>query len=143
MDFSTNRHSIYKLTFHLVVVTKYRHKCITINMNERLKEIAKDIFPKFHCDIIEMETEEDHCHILFDAKPQTELVRLVNNFKTVSSRLLRKEFKEHLKPFLVTEGNPLGEKPKFWGNSYCLVSTGGAPLDIVAQYVRNQDKPKH
>ena len=82
-----------------------------------------------------METEEDHCHILFDAKPQTELVRLVNNFKTVSSRLIRKEFAEHLKPFYW--------KTKFWSNSYCLVSTGGAPLDTVAQYVRNQDKPKH
>jgi putative transposase len=82
-----------------------------------------------------METEDDHCHILFEAKPQTEIVKLVNSFKTVTSRLLRKEFTEHLKPFYW--------KPKFWSNSYCIVSTGGAPLDIVAQYVRNQDKPKH
>ena len=135
MDFNTNRHSVYKITFHLVVVTKYRHKCINKEMNERLKEIANDLFPKFHCEIVEMETEDDHCHILFEAKPQTEIVKLVNSFKTVTSRLLRKEFAEHLKPFYW--------KPKFWSNSYCIVSTGGAPLDIVAQYVRNQDKPKH
>ncbi len=133
MDFSTNRHSVYKIIFHLVVVTKYRHKCINKAMNERLKEIANDIFAKYQCSIVEIETERDHCHILFEAKPQTEIVKLVNSFKTVSSRLMRKEFSEHLKSFYW--------KPYFWSNSYCIVSTGGAPLEIVKNYIQNQSKP--
>ena len=133
MDFSTNRHSVYKIIFHLVVVTKYRHGVINKAMNERLKEIAHDIFAKYQCSIIEIETESDHCHILFEAKPQTEIVKLVNSFKTVSSRLIRKEFSEHLKPFYW--------KPYFWSNSYCIVSTGGAPLEIVKNYIQNQSKP--
>ena len=133
MDFNTNRHSVYKIIFHLVVVTKYRHGVINKAMNERLKEIAHAIFAKYQCSIIEIETESDHCHILFEARPQTEIVKLVNSFKTVSSRLMRKEFSEHLKPFYW--------KPYFWSNSYCIVSTGGAPLEIVKNYIQNQNKP--
>ncbi|MGL4533789.1 MAG: transposase [Fusobacteriaceae bacterium] len=38
--FRKNRHSIYSLTYHLVVITKYRRKCINEEILEELKEIA-------------------------------------------------------------------------------------------------------
>lgn len=134
MEYNTNRHSIYKLQFHLVVVTKYRHKVITKEINDRLKEIAFDIFEnRWKLKIIEIESELEHLHIAFESNPQTQLSKLVNNFKTVSSRLIRKEFKEHIDKYYW--------KPYFWSPSYCLISVGGASIE-VKEYIRNQDKPK-
>ena len=131
MDYKTNRHAVYRLQYHLVVVTKYRHEVINKDINIRLKEIAYNIFEdSWQCEIIEIESEADHLHIAFEAYPQIQLSKLINNFKTVSSRYIRKEFAEYLKPFYW--------KPFFWSPSYCLLSVGGATIDT---YIRNQDKP--
>ena len=95
MEFNKNRHAVYKLQYHLIIVTKYRHPVINKDINKRLKEIAYNIFEnKWNCKILEIETEKDHIHIAFEANPQTQLSKLINNFKTVSSRLIRKEFKD-------------------------------------------------
>ena len=134
MDYKTNRHAVYRLQYHLVVVTKYRHEVINKDMNIRLKEIAYNIFEdSWQCEIIEIESEADHLHIAFEAYPQIQLSKLINNFKTVSSRYIRKEFAEYLKPFYW--------KPFFWSPSYCLLSVGGATIDTIKEYIRNQDKP--
>jgi len=134
MQYNKNRHSVYKLQYHLVVVTKYRHKVINKEINTRLKEIAHNIFEhSWKCTIIAIEGEKDHLHIAFEATPQTQLSKLVNNFKTVSSRYIQKEFKEHLKPFYW--------KPYFWSPSYCILTFGGATIDIIKTYIANQDKP--
>ena len=136
MELNSNRHSVYRLQFHLVVVTKYRHKVIDKEINARLKEIVLRVFE--HCwglKIIEMETEADHIHILFESNPKTDLSKLINNFKTVSSRLLRKEFKEKLAKFYTI--------PTLWSNSYCILSVGGASIETIRGYIENQDAPQN
>ncbi|WNS82456.1 IS200/IS605 family transposase [Domibacillus sp. DTU_2020_1001157_1_SI_ALB_TIR_016] len=98
-EYNRNRHARYKLTYHLVVVTKYRKKCISQNMMKRLKEITDSLFEKWNCQVIEMNGEEDHIHILFDAPPQINLVNTINSYKTVTSRYIRKEFSQELSRF--------------------------------------------
>ena len=133
MEYYRNRHSCFKLTYHLVVVTKYRHKVIDESIKKRLIQIFTDILEnKWNCHLIEINTDLDHLHVLFDAPPQVQLSKLVNNLKTVSSRLIRKEFSEQLKPFYW--------KPYFWSNSYLILSTGGATIEVVKKYNENQDK---
>ena len=133
-EFKKNRHAIYKLTYHLVVVTKYRHKCINEAMHTRLREIADDLFTKWDCEILEMNGEADHIHILFDAPPQIQLSKIINSFKTVSSRYIRKEFPKELEPFYW--------KPYFWSQSYMVLTTGGATIDVVKAYIENQGLEK-
>lgn len=101
-------------------------------MMNRLKEIAENLFTQWQCEIIEMNGEADHIHILFDAPPQVQLSKLINNFKTVSSRYIRKEFAEHLSKYYW--------KPFFWSRSYMLFTTGGAPLEVVKKYIESQGK---
>jgi putative transposase len=60
--------------------------------------------------------------------------KLVNNLKTVSSRLIRKQYSTHLKKFYW--------KPVLWSRAYCLISAGGAPLEILCDYIQNQERPK-
>lgn len=129
-EFNRNRHSVYSLNYHLVVVTKYRKKCISEEMLNRLKEIANNVFTSFKCELMEMNGEEDHVHLLFKAPPQVQLSKLINNFKTVSSRYIRKEYEQELAKHYW--------KPCFWSNSYMIFSAGGAPLEVIKKYIENQ-----
>ena len=133
-EYKTNRHSCYSLKYHLVVVTKYGHKCINKEVMNRLIEISNNIFDKWGCSILEINGEADHLHILFEAPPQVQLSKLINNFKTVSSRLIRKDFAEYLSKFYW--------KPYFWSESYLILSTGGATINIIEQYIQNQATPQ-
>lgn len=133
VQYKTNRHSCYNLKYHLVVVTKYRRKCINKDVLDRLIEISNNTFDKWNCTILEINGETDHLHILFEAPPQVQPSKLINNFKTVTSRLIRKEFTEYLAKFYW--------KPFFWNESYLILSTGGATIDIIKQYIENQSTP--
>ncbi|MGL5295901.1 MAG: IS200/IS605 family transposase [Culicoidibacterales bacterium] len=131
MHYNKNRHSYYRLSYHLVVVTKYRHKVIDEAIKKRLIAIFTEILEeRWGCQLVEINTDEDHLHVLFDAPPQVQLSKLVNNLKTVSSRLIRKEFSEQLAPYYW--------KPYFWSNSYLILSTGGATIDIIKKYIEDQ-----
>lgn len=129
-DFKSNRHSIYNLKYHLVVVTKYRHKCITEEMLNDLEEIFKKNIEKNNGSLIEFNGEKDHVHLLFEIPPQIELAKLINNLKTVSSRLIRKKYSEYLKQFYW--------KNVFWSRSYCILTTGGATIEMVEKYIQSQ-----
>lgn len=130
-QFDKNNHSVYALQYHLVIVVKYRQKAFTDNnIIDRLKQIIKEQAEKFDCQILDQECDIDHIHIIFKAKPQTELVKLINAMKGVSSRLLRKEFSKQLKKILWGDS--------FWNDSYCLITTGQVTLDQLKKYVENQ-----
>jgi putative transposase len=125
-------HCVFSLHFHLVIVTKYRRKVISNEMKKRLGEIFSNTLRKWECELIEFNGEADHVHLLFSATPKPSLSALVNNLKTVSSRLIRKEFRREI--------SKVYWKPVFWHRSYCLITCGGAPLTVIQQYIQQQGK---
>ncbi len=125
-------HCIYDLKYHLVLVTKYRKKCISSAILKRLKEHFERLLELWECELLEVNGEEDHLHLLVGLNPKVQPSKLVNNLKTVTARLIRKEFAKELKPYYW--------KPVFWSRSYCLVSVGGAPLSVLKQYIKNQSE---
>jgi putative transposase len=123
-------HCVFSLHFHLVIVTKYRRKAITKEMLERLRVIFQETLEKWHSELIEFNGEADHVHLLFRTNPTVQLSKLVNNLKTVSSRLIRRDFRERLKRIYW--------KPVFWHRSYCLITAGGATIEILRKYIEEQ-----
>jgi putative transposase len=115
-------------------VTKYRRKCITKPMLDRLREIAEQRCQDWGGELIEFNGEPDHVHVLMDLPPNLDLSKFVNNLKTTSSRLIRRDFMVQLARVY--------RKPVFWSRSYCIISCGGAPLSILKQYVENQAAPQ-
>lgn len=115
---------VSKLYAHLVITNKYRHQLITEPMLDRLKEITQDLCDKWQCECIEVDGESEHLHLLFRYAPQLQLSKFIGNFKSVSSRRIKQEFNL--------------EVDSFWNESYSIDSVGGAPLDILKQYVQNQ-----
>ena len=126
-------HCVYKLTYHLVLVTKYRKKCLSNEMINRLEEIVKKNCADWEIDLIEFNGEADHIHLLLDMHPNIMPSKFINNLKTVSSRLIRKEFGEELKPYYW--------QPVLWTRAYCLLTTGGATIDVIREYIQNQERP--
>ena len=128
------RGCVYRLSVHIVFVTKYRRKVITKEILDDLEKIFIRLCENQKCQLTSFNAEADHCHLLVEMYPDIAPSRLVNTLKTVSSRLIRRDYKEHLAKFY--------RKPVFWTGAYCIVSTGGAPLEIVKQYVESQNSPK-
>lgn len=83
--------------------------------------------------LIEFNGEVDHVHLLIQYTPQTELSKLINNLKTVSSRYLRKEFAERVNEFYW--------KDVLWTNGYFVTSCGGVTVEQLKQYIEEQDRP--
>jgi REP-associated tyrosine transposase len=131
---SSLHHCIFSLTYHLVLTTRYRRKVITKEMLDRLHEIFNATLEKWNCDLIEFNGEADQVQAPLATAPNVQLSVLVNNLKTVSSRLIRRDFKEIV--------NKVYWKPVFWHRSYCIVTAGGAPLEIIKRYIENQDAPE-
>ena len=128
-------HCVYHLKYHLVLVTKYRRKCFTKIILKRLEEICHDQCKNWDVEMEEFGGEADHIHLLLDMHPNIALSRFINSLKTVTSRLLRKEFREHLSKFYW--------KPVLWTRAYCIITAGGAPIDILRKYIEKQVPPKN
>ena len=129
MLLDTNSHSVFSLNYHLILVTKYRRQVFDNEISDRAKAIFERIAPDYKISINEWNHDKDHVHILFKAHPKTEISKFINAYKSASSRLLKKEF-----PQIRTK---LWED-KFWSQSFCLMTTGGAPLEVIKQYIINQ-----
>lgn len=132
-QYKSSSHGVFRLSYHLVLVTKYRRKSINAAILSDLERITRALLTKWGCALLEFSGEVDHIHILFDAPPTVAPAKLVNSLKTVTSRLVRRDHGEHLKQFY--------KKPVFWTASYAIFSTGGAPLEVIKAYVAGQKRP--
>lgn len=131
MELDNNNHSVFLLYYHLVLVVKYRRKVINGEISGRLKNIFEYIQSSYNITLQEWNHDKDHAHILFKAHPNSEISKFINAYKSASSRLIKKEFPIIRKQLW---------KEYFWSRSYCLLTTGGAPIEIIKKYIENQDE---
>jgi len=116
-----------------VFVTKYRRKVINAEILKSLEKIFSRLCQNQKSELLEFSGEEDHVHLLVDISPDVPPSKLVNTLKTISSRMIRKEFADHINKFYW--------KPVFWTGAYCVISAGGAPLSVLKAYIQNQNEP--
>jgi len=128
--FRTGRHVVYSLTAHLVFVPKYRKKVITERVYALLRSSWEITCRDFESELRESGYEHDHVHLLVAYPPKVAVSTLVNSLKGVSARRLRAARLPEV------EAKMWG--PHFWSPSYCAVSCGGAPLEVVKRYVEKQ-----
>ena len=129
MKFDTNNHSVFLLQYHLIMCIKYRNKVIDDTISERLKEIFGSIAPNYNITLEEWNHDRDYVHVLFRGQPNTEMSKFINAYKSASSRLIKKEFPQIRRSLW---------KEMFWSQSYCLISTGGATVEVIRQYIQTQ-----
>jgi len=125
--YKSNRNVVYSCKYHVVWCPKYRRRVLVNGVDERLKDIIREVCAEIHADLIEMEVMPDHVHLLVEVDPQYGIHRAVRLIKGRSSRLLRGEY-----PWLKSR------LPTLWTNSYFVSTVGGTPLKTVKQYIENQ-----
>ena len=128
---SVQRRYPFLLQYHIVLVTKYRHPVIYGQLEEDLYRYVRETFENRGLNLLEINGDVDHIHILYEADPFTAPGELVNALKTRTSRLIRRDYADtQLKPFYW--------KPVFWSRSYFVTTVSDRSLEAVAAYIRNQ-----
>lgn len=128
----TGSHAVFSIHLHVVFVTKYRRKVLTQAMLEDMRQGFEKVLNANDCYLNDCNGEPDYVHLVIDLHPDNNISDLIGSLKSATSRVLRQKYKEELKEHY------WGKKAKLWHDSKCIVSCGGAPLDIIKQYLQQQ-----
>ena len=132
-DLRRGRHVVFNLHVHLVFMAKYRRKVFTKEILDDMRGILESVCTDFEAQLVEFEGEDDHVHLLVNYPPKVSISKLMNSLRGVSSRMIKQK-------------NYPSIKQKLWGGalwspSYFAGSCGGAPIEIIRQYIEQQKTP--
>jgi putative transposase len=132
-DIRHGRHCVFMLHVHLVFVTKCRGEVFTKEILDDLRPMFASVCTDFEAELVAFDGEDDHVRLLVNYPPKVCVSNLVNSLKGVSSRMIRKK-------------NYPSIREKLWGGalwspSYFAGSCGGAPIDVIRQYIEQQQTP--
>jgi putative transposase len=123
-------HYVSTLHYHFVPCVKFGRNFLCSQPRvDLLKTKIHDISKTFDVDVLNVECDQDHFHMIFTAKPTLDIPKYINAIKTISSREIRRNFPE-IKTML-WEGT-------FWSRSYFIATTGQVTSDILKKYVDSQ-----
>lgn len=130
-DFDHGSHSVYMLYYHLVFCVKYRKKVLNDKIIEVFKSSFIDISRRFDVRLEAINGEPDHIHMMITTKPTTRMSEFIGQLKGRTSHDILKEF-PNIK-------NIIGRDGVLWSPSYCLLTTGGAPIEVIRKYIERQE----
>lgn len=130
MDVTNGRGYVYSIQYHIVWCVKYRHKVLNGPVETRLLEILGQIASDNGFQIVEINTDKDHIHLLVNCSPQHYIPNMMKALKGVSARLLMKEFGDSLKKKLW--GGHL------WNPSYFVATVSEHTEEQIRTYIKNQ-----
>ncbi len=125
--YKSKRNVYYSCKYHVVWCPKYRRKVLGDVVAERLSHIIRKVCTEHEAEVLSLDIQPDHVHLLVECDPQFGIHRLVRLIKGRSSRFLRLEF-----PVLKRK------LPTLWTNSYFVSTVGGAPRTVIKQYIEEQ-----
>ena len=131
-EIRAGRHCVFLMHAHLVFITKYRGRVFDGEHLTKLEEIMRDICQQFEVELVEFNGETDHVHLLVNFPPKVAISKLVNSLKGVSSRKLKLHFPELHKVAWKSD--------VLWSPSYFAGSVGGAPIEVLRQYIEQQNR---
>ena len=131
-DLRHGRHCTSAMHVHLVFVTKRRHCIFDSHAIEALRPIFSKVCTDFQAQLVELDGQRDHVHLLVNYPPKVSVSSLVNSLKGVSSYVLRRQLPRIAKCYW---------KNVLWSPSYFAASCGGAPLHLIKRYIEQQATP--
>ena len=129
-NYKSKNHSKYNIKYHLIFVCKYRKKLL-IKYGEEIKQIMKDISYKYDFDIIEMEVDKDHIHLMIDSVPKLSPLMIVRVLKQQSTITIYGKYYKELKKHFWVENT-------FWTDGYFCSSIGEVSSVTLKIYIENQ-----
>lgn len=130
MKYESKNHSKYLLMYHVIFVCKYRRKILE-TISEELKQVMFDIAEESDFEILEMETDKDHIHLLVKSEPKISTLAIVRKLKQCTTISLWETHKDYLKKYYWKEHT-------LWSDGYFACSVGNASKEVIEEYIRNQ-----
>jgi putative transposase len=132
MAYHRRNHAKFLNLTHLVMVCKYR-KRLLVPFGTVVKELMREIAARYGIDIVQMEVDKDHIHLLIDSKPTMSLLEIVRLFKQISTyRLWRMGI---VRNYL---NKCFWKEHTFWSDGYFVCSIGNANPATIQCYILNQ-----
>jgi len=132
MDYISQNHSKHLLMVHLIFSIKYRKKLL-IKYGREIKDILYNISEEKDLNIIEMEVDKDHIHILVQYPPIKSILEVVRLFKQMSTYRIWRQNNNHI--YLKKQ---FWKEKTFWGDGYFACSIGQVSKEIIEKYIQNQ-----
>ena len=127
-------HTLWHCQYHIVWVPKYRYRILTGKVATEVERCIRAFSEQKHCEIIEMNVQIDHVHLIVMVPPKTSISEYVGTVKGRTAIRVFNKFRDlKNKPYW---GN------HFWARGYC-VDTVGLDAEMIIKYVKYQeDKEK-
>ena len=132
MDYISQNHSKHLLMCHLIFSCKYRKKLL-IRYKKEVKQIFYDVAEEKDLNIIEMEVDKDHVHILIQYPPTKSILEVVRLLKQISTYRIWRQNDNHI--YLRKH---FWKEKTFWEDGYFACSIGQVSKDIIEKYIQNQ-----
>ena len=130
-DYNRGGHSKYSMKVHLIFVTKYRKKIFKFDKRaDDVKQFLYDAAKKYGYEIIQMETDKDHVHILLEYSPKISVSDIVRQLKQYSTYQMWNYHKEYL-------SNQYWKNKILWSDGYFACSIGQVSQEIIKKYIQN------
>ena len=121
-------HAVYDLKYHMVWVPKYRKMILKGELAKRVREAFTEIAERYEFEIDTMEVKDDHVHLFLSAPPRYSPAAIVQMIKSISAKMVFKEFPEVKKQLWGGE---------FWSDGYFVRSVGDkVTSEIIRRYIK-------
>jgi putative transposase len=130
MGYEHKNHSKFLLMYHVIFVCKYRKKILE-PVSSELKQIIRSIEEESDFEVLEMETDKDHIHLLVRSEPKISVLAIVRKLKQETTNRMWKSQGNYLKRFY------WGEKT-LWSDGYFASTIGNVSKETAENYIRNQ-----
>lgn len=129
--FNKLSHVLWHCQYHIVWVPKYRYRILTGAVGREVFECIQVNSSRLDCQVIELNIQSDHVHLLIKVPPKQSISDLMGTLKGRTAIRIFKQF-----PYLKQRpywGN------HFWARGYC-VDTVGLNADMILKYIKYQEK---
>ena len=133
MDYRYGSHTIYKIEYHFVFVTKYRYQVLKGDIGYKVKDLIKQTCDMHEIEIKKGSVSPDHVHIFVSAPPNMAASEIMRRIKGRSSRKLFEIFPELRKRYW-------GQH--FWARGYFCVTSGEVTKEMIMSYIEHHFEPK-
>ncbi|MBT4132401.1 MAG: IS200/IS605 family transposase [Candidatus Marinimicrobia bacterium] len=124
-------HVIWHCQYHIVWVPKYRYRVLQGRIKEEVRKTLIIQSERLGCEIVEMNIQDDHIHLLIKVPPKVSISNLMGTLKGKSAIRVFNRFPElKQRPYW---GN------HFWAEGYC-VDTVGLDSEMIRKYVKYQEQ---
>jgi putative transposase len=132
MDDRCGRHTLFKIEYHFVWVTKYRYKVLRGDVGQRVRELVRQTCEAFEIRILEGVVSADHVRNLVSAPPDVAPSEIMRRIKGRSASKLFEEFPALKKRYWGRH---------FWARGYVCATVGEMTEAMIAEYPEHHFEP--